>query len=108
MSNDTKVYYEKREFLNKEATSSSVIISSVTSYTNKDYAGTDNMLKISDCSKSIYLDLDCSDEVTYQEVIDKLKLIDNVINQTLKALALQRLELTIEQKKIESKDKKTA
>jgi len=102
-----EIYYSQREFLNKGQKFPALILSQVASYLDGSYISSDNEFKISDCHRTISLDIDCEDNEKYQDVVDKLKLIEEVIFLTLKALSLQRMEMTQVQEKIKSKDKLT-
>ena len=107
MKKGNNTYYQARYFLNDDKTATALIISSVATDNSKHYVGSDNEFKISDCSKTIRLDIEIDSEDRYQRTIDKLKMIDEVVNLTLKALALQRMEMTQRQKIIDKADKKT-
>ena len=112
MTQKTKVHHQSRDFLNKELNTPAIIISQVSTYHSKDYVDTDNAFKISDCSRAVSLDIDFFNAEGYQNAIDKLKLIENVILDTMKALSEQQelqteLQAEIDKKKTKRQKKKT-
>lgn len=107
MANKKLRYYSAREFLNKDKTLQASILSNIESDTSERYIYTDNTLSISDCHRTINLDVSFDDLEEYMEITDKLKLIEDIIGLTLKALSLQQMDMTQYQKKLKKSDKKS-
>lgn len=87
--------YLIREFLNSpktHPTSTGLIVSQVSTerYKESKYTGTDNEIKISDCNRTISLNIDYMDEQEYDNVVYKLSTMIKVFKDTLRHIVMQK------------------
>ena len=92
----TTKHYVVREFINQEElkpTSTGMIISQVHSEEGDNYKGTDNFIKITDCSRTINLDIDYWNNKEYANVLFKLDTLLDVLESTRRHIVIQKKQL---------------
>lgn len=97
---EKRTLYVTREFLNSpkiDPTSTGLIVSQVSTeiYKKSEYIGTNNELKISDCNRTISLDIDYDPENDdeYDNIVHKLSVLIKVLRDTLGHVVIQKKEM---------------